>query len=250
MRRRYFMDSEFDYGEWMKRKQRNRMFFGFTIVLIGVLLFLRTIGVLDWLNLSTTWPLVAMAIGLLLGIKSGFRNNVWWILMIVGVCNFTPQFQIFGKPSTHFVWPAIVILGGLAIALKPRRAKCYPQSKISSTVTEEGYVNIDVTFGGKKEIITSKDFRGGAISITFGGGEINLSQADFTAPEITIDVKMSFGGLELIVPSNWEIKNQIVSSFGAVEDERTFRTAPTKENSKTLILTGTCSFGSVEIKSY
>jgi hypothetical protein len=35
-----------------------------------------------------------------------------------------------------------------------------------------------------------------------------------------------------------------------VEDHRSFRTASTEQEKKTLVLKGNCSFGSIEIKSY
>ena len=78
----------------------------------------------------------------------------------------------------------------------------------------------------------------------------DLSQADFTESSVVLDFRVSFGGVEMVVPSHWEIQNEVASSFGSVEDERTVQTATTNENKKLLILRGTVSFGSIEIKSY
>jgi len=109
---------------------------------------------------------------------------------------------------------------------------------------------MDITFGGRKEVVTTKDFKGGVVSATFGGVELNFMQADFTGPTAVLDLRVSFGGVEIIVPSNWDIQNEINPSFGNVEDERSMQTPSSPENRKTLILRGNCSFGSVEIKSY
>ena len=111
-------------------------------------------------------------------------------------------------------------------------------------------LNIDVTFGGRKEIVTSKDFKGGTISATFAGAEVNLMQADSTTQPMTLDVRVAFGGVELIVPSHWEIQNNITPAFGSVEDQRIIRTPNSGEEKKVLALRGSCSFGSIEIKSY
>jgi len=115
--------------------------------------------------------------------------------------------------------------------------------------TSDNTINIDVTFGGRKEFVTSKDFKGGTISTVFGGCEVNLMQADTTEKTMVLDIKVSFGGVELIVPSHWDIQNEVNPAFGSIEDERTIQTA-TAEDRKTLIIKGSCSFGSVEIKSY
>jgi hypothetical protein len=66
-----------------------------------------------------------------------------------------------------------------------------------------------------------------------------------------LNVKVSFGGVELVVPSHWELQNEIETTFGSVEDHRSIRTPQSSgEEKKVLILRGNCSFGSVEIKSY
>jgi hypothetical protein len=232
------------------RRQRNRVFFGIAIAITGLGLMLRTMGVLPYFNLECSWPVILIIVGLLIGIKSGFRNIAWIILILVGIANLTPQFKVMGHPSSDFAWPAMIIVGGLAIAFRPHRKDCFPRRPMDSSVTNESSLNIDVTFGGKKEVVTSKDFRGGNVSVTFAGCEINLTQADFTEPQVVLDFRVSFGGIELIVPANWEVQNEISPSFGNVEDERTIYTAIANEPKKTLILRGSCSFGSIEIKSY
>ena len=239
-----------DFKKYREERQKNRVFFGIAIALVGIALMLHTMGILSWFNLEYSWPVVLIIIGILIGIKSGFRRNSWWILIVVGIANLTPQFMIMGKPSTHYIWPAVVIMVGLAIALRPRKERCLPRRTLDSTITTDSTLNIDVTFGGRKEIVTSRDFKGGIVSVTFAGCELNLTQADFTEPSIILDFRVSFGGVEMVEPSHWEIQNEISPSFGSVEDERTIQTATSNDTKKILILRGTCSFGSIEIKSY
>ncbi len=242
-----------DWEQYHQHRQRDKAIFGIALAIIGILLLLKTLGII-WFSFVFTWPIVLILVGALIAIKSGFRNPAWWILMIIGIANLTPEFTINGVASSHFIWPVTLILGGLAIAFRPRR-KFYPVSpatvgQTQSNTTSENTLNIDVTFGGRKEFVTSKDFHGGTVSATFGGCEINLMQADSTEKTIVLDVKISFGGLELIVPSHWEIQNEINPAFSNVEDERSMQTAASPEQKKTLILRGSVSFGSIEIKSY
>ncbi len=239
-----------DYKQFQEQRHRNRVFFGVIIAIIGLILMLTTMHVLPCIDLEMSWPAILIILGVLIGFKNRFHNNAWWILIVIGIANFTPQFMIMGRPSRDFAWPAILIIIGLAIALRPRRYKCNPQASVGTTINNESNLNIDVTFGGKKEVVTSKDFKGGTIAVTFAGCEINLAQADFTEPSIVLDCRVSFGGVELIVPSHWEVQNEISPSFGSVEDERTITTNPGYENRKILVLRGSCSFGSIEIKSY
>jgi len=230
------------------------MLFGLGIAVVGTLLLLRSLDILPYFSFTYSWPIVLIVIGIFMAIKRGGHGNAWWILILIGAANLTPQFMIMGKPSSHFVWPALVIFAGLAIAFRPRRTRCLPGQRparyMDTTINNESNLNIDVTFGAKKEVVTSKDFKGGVISATFGGCEVNLTQADFTEPSVILECHVSFGGLEIVVPSHWELQNEIDPSFGNVEDARTIQTATTSENKKLLILRGNCSFGSIELKSY
>jgi hypothetical protein len=248
--------SEERLRRFRENRHKTRVFFGVAIAVTGIILILRNMGIVPCISLDDSWPYMLLGLGLLLGIKNNFRNNAWWILMLVGAANLTPQFMILGRPSTHFVWPAAIVVAGIVIAFRPRRdaVRCAPRrgniGSVGTTINSESSLNIDSTFGGRKEVVTSKDFKGGVVSVTFAGCELNLTQADFTEPSVVIDCRVSFGGLEIIMPSHWELQNEINPSFGNVEDARTIQTSTTNDTKKILILRGNCSFGSIEIKSY
>jgi hypothetical protein len=251
MRNRDFYSG--DYDKHLEHRKKNRIFFGVGVALVGAVLFLKALGLLNF-DLEFSWPVILIVVGLFAGLKSGFRNHAWWILMLIGIANLTPQFTILGKPSRHLIWPVALIIGGIVIALRPPRRRCHPGMRhghpVKTSINSESDFDIDVAFGGRKEVVSSKEFKGGSANITFGGCELNLTQADFTEPSVAIDCKVTFGGLEIIVPSHWDVKNEISPSFGAVEDERTILTNPTGDIRKILILRGTCVFGGIELKSY
>jgi cell wall-active antibiotic response 4TMS protein YvqF len=253
----YYKDSFKQYAE---RRHKSRLFIGVAIAVTGLAFLLTSMGLLPCISLDISWPYILIGIGVLIGIKNGFHNNAWWILIVIGIANLTPPFTIMGRPSTRFAWPAAIIVAGLAIAFRPHRDRCFSRHgrryganmgmSMDTTINNDSTLSIDVTFGGKKEVVTSKDFKGGTVSATFAGCEINLAQADIMDPSAILDCRVSFGSLEMVIPSHWEIQNEINPSFGNVEDSRTIHTATTNETRKILILRGNCSFGSIEIKSY
>src|SRR5579872_1588633 len=198
-----------DYKQYHEQRHRSRVFIGIMIAIIGLVFMLTTMHVLPCIYLEFSWPAILIIIGIFIGIKNGFRNNAWWILIIIGIANFTPQFMFMGRPSRDFAWPAIVIIVGLAIALRPRRYNFHrnPAMNMNATINTESNLNIDITFGGKKEVVTSKDFKGGTVSVTFAGCEINLAQADITEPSVVLDCRVSFSGVEIVVPSHWDVQN-------------------------------------------
>ncbi len=232
----------------------DKRWFGFALLLVGLFILLRKLNFFD-MEWHDAWPWMIIAVGMFIALKSKFRNNAWWILTLIGVAHLIPVFEIVdGVSSKELFVPAVLILLGLVVIFRPARKKKLWDDRCGSnikTVTNgDSVLNVDVTFGGHKEIVTSKDFKGGNVSTTFGGAEINLMNADSTDKTITLNMRVSFGGIELIVPSHWLIKNEISNTLGSVEDNRNIYTQGGSEEKITLVLTGSCSFGSIEIKSY
>ena len=251
MRGRHFRNGDWSDPKWQDqvklyqdRRQRNMRFFGIGVAICGILWIINT--TVFKIDADRLWPVAIILVGLLIGIKNNFRNAAWWILILIGGGNLMEEFPGFNK---DIIWAGVFVVVGLIIAFRPRRNRCGPQFKTDNVISAESTLNIDVVFGGRKEMITSKDFSSGNISVTFGGCELNFMQADIESSAV-LDLRVSFGGVEIIVPSHWQIQNEISPAFGNVEDERNIQTGVVSENRKVLILKGSCSFGNVEIKSY
>ena len=254
MRRRDFRNMDWNDPQWQermqefqKRRTRGKIFFGIAVAIIGILWILQiTLHIpFDW---AMQWPIGLMVLGLLIGIKNSFQNHAWWILMLIGGANVV---ETYYPQHSQFIWPVGMIIAGVAIALRPKRKHCYNRfQKMDKSISSDSTLNIDVTFGGRKEMVTARDFRSGNISVTFGGCELNFMQSDLAESTAVLDLRVAFGGVEIIVPSHWDVQNEVNPSFGNVEDERSIKTSPNVEGGKTLILRGSCNFGSVEIKSY
>lgn len=112
---------------------------------------------------------------------------------------------------------------------------------------DEDFIQLNSFFSGNKRVVVSKKFRGGNVTCMLGGAEVDLVQADFNGV-IYLDVFTLMGGLDISVPSDWVVRNEIVCFMGGVDDKRRFLN---KENkNKILVLKGTVIMGGVEIKSF
>ena len=235
---------------YQNRHKGDKKVFGFVVVVVGICLLLGKLNLFS-VSFHDLWPVALIAMGVIIGIKNGFRRHAWWILILIGLAHSIPVFNITEDvTSNELIWPIALIIGGLMIAFRSGKKNNHWKDNMQVVTSDESSLNVDITFGGRKEIITSKEFRGGNINTTFGGCELNLSQADSSVQPMVLNLKVSFGGVELIVPSHWEILNEVETSVGSVEDHRTIRVPAAGEEKKTLILKGSCSFGSIEIKSY
>ncbi len=257
------------FCRYEKEHRRGKVIGGILVVLLGSLLMARELGaeIPYWV---LTWKTGLIALGLFIGIKHGFRNMGWLVLIMVGgaflISDFYPELAI-----KHLLWPVLVILFGLAMIFKPKRSRFrgnrfkhrehwkrmqeYHEQK-KNYYYDTATVNTDetlesVTFmGGVKKKITTQNFKGGEVTVIFGGAEIDLSQADIQN-QATLEITQVFGGTKLIVPAHWEIKSELVSIFGSIEDKRVMQPAPsTGEPKKILLLRGTTVFGGTDIKSF
>jgi predicted membrane protein len=245
------------------RKGHSHIWPGLLILGIGGLLLLRQVGffVPDWIF---TWQMLLIAIGVISGVKSGFRGGFWIIMIAVGAIfmydRFVPELDL-----RRYMWPLILIGFGLLIILRPKghhrwrgkfREKFEKWEESHRTIpieesqnyAKEDFLDVTSVFGGVKKIIVSKNFKGGDITNFMGGTEVNLSQADIQGT-VRIDATNIFGGAKLVVPASWAVKSEATAIFGGIDDKRDLHAIKPDPN-KTLIIDGTCIFGGIEIRNY
>jgi predicted membrane protein len=232
-----------------------KRFAGLTIIAVGVILMMKKLGyyVPNWI---ISWPMLLIVIGLYNGFKHNFRNHTWWILSLIGGLFLADKF-IENVTFGQFVWPTAFIVIGLYLVFgkhKPKKKwntyqnNDYLDSLNSNISSSEDYLDTVAIFGGIQKKIVSKNFKGADVVCIFSGAEINLSMADINGT-VVMELVNILGGTSLIIPPHWEVRSEIVSVFGGVEDKRNLTENSNIEN-KVLILRGTAVFGGIDIKSY
>ena len=235
-----------------------RVFAGLIIVLVGGVLLADKAGadIPDWI---TSFPMLLIAIGVFIGAKHKFAHWGWLIPTAIGTVLLLDNHFIHDISIGQFIWPAIIIIVGLVMIIKPKRnredawkrwnEKRFSQYDPTSTqITDEDRIEAVTVFGGAKKNVISKNFRGGETVTFFGGVELNLTQADING-RADLELVQVFGGTKLVVPSNWKIQTEeLVCVFGGLDDKRKNLTTP--DENKVLVLRGTCVFGGIDIKSY
>lgn len=250
--------------------RRPRIWSGLFLVIVGLLLLGYKMGapIPGWIF---TWPVLLIAIGLFVGARSRFHNPGSFIMILIGSIFLIDQ-QIPGIEFHNYIAPIILIGLGLLFILRPRSHSCgrnrrwsrmsppfSPEfenqesegfkKKDNSPLTDNGeYIDVVAIFGGVKKNVQSKNFKGGEIVSFMGGSEINFMQADIQHP-IVLEVNNVFGGTKLIIPSNWDVKNEISAVFGGVDDKRNFNNSVPDTN-KRIVLKGSCVFGGIEFTNY
>jgi predicted membrane protein len=164
----------------------------------------------------------------------------------------------------HF-WPLLLIIGGVLLLLKLRHPFASPLVSMhkrchrrffrdfggaiprETSTVEDGYVRSDVTFGAARHIVLDPIFKGAQLDVSFGNIVLDLARTQLEGEETLVHVDTNFGGVELFVPSSWNVIIEVESIFGSCIDRR-FR-SPEVDAEHKLIIRGEVTFGGLEIKS-
>lgn len=249
-----------------RNPSNNKILIGLLLIAGGVLLFINKTDNTILPNWMFTWPILVILIGFIIGIQHNFRNFFWIILVGWGAYSLLDM-QMPELHLKNYTAPIILVFIGLFFLFRRSRAskKIWHEDRWNKkwndfdvevkpltgeiAQTENGeYIDITMIFSGSKKVVLSKNFKGGDITCFMGGTEVDLMQADIQDRAV-IDATAVFGGIKLIVPSNWEVKLENTAAFGSVEDKRRVKNSA-GDSIKQLIITGTAVFGGIEITNY
>lgn len=232
-----------------------RLIAGLLLVIAGGLLMLDKLNLLPF-NLSyylISWKTLLIGIGIII-LSNRENRTTGWIFISLGLIFWLPDLVNYPIRLSTLFWPAILIGIGLIILshkggkkLKSSKAHIFSASTMPNENAED-YLDETAIFGGGNSRIISNNLRGGKITAIFGGTDLDLKSATPSPDGCVIDAVVIFGGTNMIVPDDWQIKSEVVSIFGGFSDKRI---VPSQINSsKFVIIKGVALFGGIELKSY
>ncbi len=121
----------------------------------------------------------------------------------------------------------------------------YHRNDFSEVVNNEDgdKVNFSVNFGSSIKYINSEDFKIANLKCSFGGMKVYFDNAKIIGETATVNLDVSFSGVELYIPKDWKIINKADISLGAIEEKN----SGDSKAKKTIVLTGKVSLSGVEI---
>lgn len=212
---------------------------GIVIIAIGVLLLIGTTGVADFGDVVRWIPSAFILLGLWALVTSGFRNLVG-PLLIIGIAAIV-QIAVLGGGIGRW-WPVILIVIGVVMLMGWGRVRGWGRSTLGVDT-----VNAVGIFGGPEVRVTSRAFKGGQLTAIMGGVELDLRNASVEGRPATIDATVIFGGIEIKVPPEWNVKIDALTLFGGSADERK-GAAVADGAAPDLVITGTVLFGGISVK--
>lgn len=245
-----------------------RVVFGLLVVLFGLVMLLDNLDVLSAWDLLRYWPVGLMFVGVAYMAQADSRSERVFgaILIAVGVLFVSDIF--FGiEIQIWRWWPlAVVIFGALMVARAFRPEDSNNKSMVHVGVVFGGssqprlgpavgsatragsqdptYTELAI-FSGIERRVASPAFKRADLTAIMGGIEFDLRQAATDNGEAVIEVFVTWGGIEIIVPPDWAVSNKITAIMGGVEDQ----SAGTQMSQNRLVIKGVVVMGGVTIKT-
>jgi predicted membrane protein len=236
--------------------------FAILLILVGTLFLLVNSGVLPTIYqpLFTSWPIWVVFAGIysLLGCAPFFGIT----LLAVGGFFMVPQMgavnPLLHIPANfvHLYWPSLLVLAGVLFLIHRlffHNHWCHPHCfKGKAQVTnsfgsEDGFLRVNTRFDSRKNIVIDPIFRGGELNCSFGEITMDLRKTTLQEGESVLKVNVSFGEVNVVVPSDWNVLVRGESAFGSFSDGR-WSPSYDPNASQRLIVEGSCSFGECKVK--
>ncbi len=238
------------------------VFVGALFLLIGVLFFLQTFGLIQIRDvIGQFWPAIIVAWGIgrlwtgrgrVLGAGAVALGSLMLANRVFGL-----EFSAWG-----LVW-SIVFLGmGTHVLLRNwqrtrrtsdddvERGPTVIEAETVPPIEEDrsstaSTINESAVLGSIERRNTSQIFKGGQIAAMMGSAEIDLTGTRMAGDTATIDVNVVMGAVVLEIPRDWNIESRTSVLMGSLEDRSRAPDVP----GKTLIIGGDIVLGTVEVKN-
>ena len=231
--------------------------FAFFLLGAGTVLLLGNAGVIDksLFEYIFSWQSLLIAFGIFI-LAGGIRQHWFFstILMTVGTLFLLDQFYEFKTGVANMIWPAILIIIGIAVLIRiffpSKRKRCYDYTTdevFENQVSSDDYINVSRVFSGANMLVKSQSFKGGKASFIFGGGEFDLRGAQLAEGINILKIECVFGGVKIILPEDWDVSLETSGVFGGFSDERRHLHNEVGDRTRKLIIKGEAVFGGGEI---
>lgn len=219
------------------------------------------------------WGLLLIAVGAIWGLNAFEITQIdiffdgWWSLFIIVPCViglFTGHdktgnligiiigilllMSCQGWLDWDLLWklliPFMLIRIGLKLLFRGRYDSKMDEVKQKMKQRGGFMKEYSAVFTGQDLNFVGEKFEGANLTAVFGGIDCDLRQA-VIEEDVVINVCSVFGGVDVIVPENVNVKVTSTCIFGGISDERPVKTA---NNEVTVYINATCIFGGSDIK--
>lgn len=238
-------------------RKANSLIAATLFILVGILFLGRNLGIVDpyIFTIIISWEMLLIVLGLINVVKQHFISGV--VLILVGGYFLYPEITGVDAEWLGTYWPVIFIVIGVSMLFK-RRNHCSgsnfqygdKENKFSQeqAYSVNGFITSEVTFGSVQQIMLEPIFKGAKISNTFGATVLDLRRTKLDAEKTYIDVECTFGGIEILIPRDWNVVMNMNTTLAGYNDKR-YQAMTEGVSEQKLVIHGDLTFSGLEIKN-
>lgn len=221
----------------------NKKLWGILFIIMGIVLGLNTLNITNIDLFFEGWWTLLIIIPSLINLFDEKQNRTGnLIILTIGLALFLAvrdiiNFEIIFKLAIPF---SLVIIG-LSFIFSEGIQKVVKE-KINN-IPKDKLENMVVIFSDQTITKDAEDFKGANIDAIFGGITIDLKNANLEQ-ETIIKASSIFGGIDIILPNNVNVKVNSIPIFGVISN----KLRNTQSNKKTIYVDAFCLFGGINIK--
>ena len=226
-------------------KDSKKILLGFLLLVFAVLIVLNTFGITDIDFFFPGWWALFIIVPRFIGIftERDKAGNVMGLLLGVGLL-LAAQDVIDFSTLWKLAIPAFIIFAAVNMIIVGFRGKRTQKEAVITAKSDDCSTEFIMFGGNEVKVGPEQEFKGAKLTAIFGGIDYDLSGAVITQ-DCTIEAVSIFGGIDIILPKNVNVKSNATGIFGGVENKN--YTVPGAE--VTVYITGAAIFGGVDIKS-
>lgn len=217
---------------------------GIALVVIGVIIGLNTMNVVNIDIFFDGWWTLFIIVPCFIGLFTDNDKTGNIIGLFVGVILLLGMQNII---DFNLIWklllPSIIVIIGLSLIFKNTF-----NSKINNEIKKLNNKNTKdneycATFSGQRIDFPNEEFKGATLNSVFGSITCDLREAKIKE-DVVINASSVFGGIDIIVPDDVNIKIKSNSIFGGVNNKK----KNNEDKKYTIYVNASCLFGGVDIK--
>lgn len=235
---------------------------GYILLGVAAYIILSNSGFLDFLGIRAVIGflvrsvfnlipvgLVVLGVYLLNKTKDDSTPMIPWFLIVFGAVLLISQFDLFGLDFGDMFLPLWLVFIAMML-LNP--GKLLPRglnSHADDISAETSAIRLFAFMGGGDLTFTSRQLQGGEVVAIWGGYKMDLTQAEMEGDVMELQLFCIMGGVEIIIPPNWEVEKQAIMIMGGFSDKTNCLAEKLDLPRKKLIIKGLALMGGGDIKN-
>ncbi len=226
-------------------KNNRSIIWGLVLLAVGLIVGLNALGIIEFSVFFTGWwtlfIIVPCGVGLITGCDR--TGNLIGLLIGVFLLLCVRDIIVFDQVK-KLILPAIIVLIGIRMIFRGFFGG--KTEKVMQEIRGGGAAphNCFAAFSGSNVDFDGQSFQGAELNAVFGGIKYDLRNA-LIPGDCVIKATAIFGGIDILLPENVNVKVVSNSIFGGVDNKRK---GVHHENAVTVYIEGSGIFGGVDIK--